>query len=64
MLRRNSFVRPTGALGLSTDEIRTWTAAEYQARALLLRKEDLGRLMSKDKLTSNIADLTINSSLN
>jgi len=24
-------------------------------------KEDLGRLMSKDKLTSNIADLTINS---
>jgi hypothetical protein len=47
------------ALGLSTDEIRTWTA-ECRARVLLLRKEDLGRLISKEKLTSNIAHLTIN----
>ncbi len=42
-------MRPAGALGLSTDEIRTW-AAECRARVLLLRKEDLGRLMSKDKI--------------
>jgi hypothetical protein len=41
-------------------EIRTWTA-ECHTRALL-RKEDLGRPTSKDKLTPNIADLTINSS--
>jgi hypothetical protein len=51
-------VRPAGAVGLSTDEFRTSTA-ECQARALLLRKEDLGRLISKDQLTSNIAHLTI-----
>ena len=41
-------------------EIRTWTA-ECQTRALL-RKEDLGSLINKDKLTPNTADLTINSS--
>ena len=27
-------MRPAGALGLSTGENRTWTAAEYQACAL------------------------------